>query len=202
MTVNESLFLTVTDLKQYFYCPRIVYYTYCLPLIRPTTFKMTHGIAAHEQARAKARRRTLSAYGLKRGQRHFDVPLESATLGLRGRVDLVIETDENATGAKELIPVEYKHTRRAAGSHWKRQLAAYGLMLQESWEMPVQRGFFYYLPSRRAEQVSITPRLREEVQATLATMRRMIEREAMPPPPKSRRPCVNCEFRRFCNDVL
>jgi CRISPR-associated exonuclease Cas4 len=30
----------------------------------------------------------------------------------------------------------------------------------------------------------------------------MVEREAMPQPPRSRRQCVNCEFRRFCNDVL
>jgi len=202
MTMDERLFLTVTDLKQYFYCARVVYYTYCLPLIRPVTFKMTRGITAHEQARSKERRRTLSAYGLTRGQRHFDVRLESAALGLRGRVDLAIETDENATGAKELIPVEYKHTRRAAGPHWKRQLAAYALMLQESWETPVGRGFFYYLPSRRAEEVAITPRLRTDVQKALAAMRHMIEREAMPPPPKSRRPCVDCEFRRFCNDVL
>jgi CRISPR-associated exonuclease Cas4 len=202
MTTSEDLFLTVTDLKQYFYCPRVVYYTFCLPLIRPLTFKMTRGIEAHERARPKERRRTLSAYGLTRGERHFDVQLESVELGLRGRVDMVIETDENPTGAKELIPVEYKDTRRAAGPHWKHQLTAYGLMLQQGWGTPVQRGFFYYLPTRQAEQMAITARLRNDVQKTLAAMRHMIEREAMPPPPKSRRPCVDCEFRRFCNDVL
>jgi CRISPR-associated exonuclease Cas4 len=198
---TERLILTVTDLKQYTYCPRIVYYTYCLPLIRPVTFKMTHGIAAHEQAPGKARRRTLKAYGLTRGERHFDVWLASA-LGLRGRIDLIIETDENATCTPELIPVEYKHTRRAAGRHWKRQLAAYGLMLEETWGRPVRRGFFYYLPSRQSEAVALTSRLRADVAATVDAMRHMIEREAMPPPPKRRRPCVDCEFRRFCNDVL
>lgn len=202
MTTDEPLFLTVTDLKQYAYCARVVYYSYCLPLIRPLTFKMTRGIEAHERARPRERRRTLSAYGLTRGERHFDVLVESASLGLRGRVDMVIETDENATSAKELIPVEYKHTRRAPGPHWKRQLAAYGLLLQEGWGTPVQRGFFYFLPARRAEEVVITTRLRDDAQKTLAVMRHMIEREAMPAPPKSRRPCVDCEFRRFCNDVL
>ena len=43
-----TMTFTVTDLKQYEYCPRIVYYTYCLPLIRPTTFKMEAGVQAHE----------------------------------------------------------------------------------------------------------------------------------------------------------
>jgi CRISPR-associated exonuclease Cas4 len=202
MRKNETLVFTVTDLKQFAYCPRIPYYSYCLPLIRPTTFKMKRGIAAHEEAQGKARRRTLKAYGLTRGERHFDVHLASEALGLRGRVDLVVETDETPTGAKELIPVEYKNTRRSAGQHWKRQLAAYGLMLEETWELPVRRGFFYYLPSRRAQEVSITAGLRADVQTTLETMRDVIRREAMPGAPRRRRRCVDCEFRRFCNDVL
>jgi len=199
---DERRLLTVTDLKQYFYCPRVVYYTYCLPLIRPTTFKMARGTAAHERARGKAQRRTLSAYGLERGQRHFDVSLVSPTLGLSGRVDMVIETEENPTGAKELIPVEYKHSRRQPGANWKRQLAAYGLMLEEAWGAPVRRGFFYSLITRRAEACPLTATLRKDVVALVEQMHTMIAREVMPPPPKRPSRCVDCEFRRFCNDVL
>ena len=43
---TEPLTFVVTDLKQYAYCPRVVYYTYCLPLLRPMTFKMERGIAS------------------------------------------------------------------------------------------------------------------------------------------------------------
>ena len=199
---DEQLVLTVTDLKQFAYCPRVVFFTYCLPLIRPVTYKMDRGIAAHERARTKEKRRKLVAYGLTQGERYFDVRVESTALGLRGRVDLVIETGEGASGEKELIPVEYKNTRRAAGRHWKRQLAAYGMMLEEGWGLAVRRGFVYYLPSRQAEQVTITPRLRADVREIARAMRQVINREVMPAPPKSRRPCVDCEFRRFCNDVL
>jgi len=202
MPTDEKLFMTVTDLKQFAYCPRIVYYAYCLPLIRPTTFKMERGITVHQQAKGKEQRRTLKAFGLARGERHFDVWLESATLRLRGRVDMVVETDDNATGEKELIPVEYKNSRRAVGSHWKQQLAAYGLMLEENWETPVRRGFLYLLPNRRAEEMPISARLRAGLRETVAAMQQMVAQERMPEPPKSRRPCVDCEFRRFCNDVL
>jgi CRISPR-associated exonuclease Cas4 len=195
-TEAESLVLTVTDLKQYAFCPRVVYYVHCLPLIRPVTYKMDRGITAHEDARSKARRRTLAAYNLKSGQRHFEVNLESQRLALRGRLDLVIETSDNAKGELELIPVEYKNTTRDPGAHWKQQLAAYGMMLEESWGIPVRRGFFYLLPRRRAQAISISARLCTATQATLMALR------AMPPPPKQRRRCVNCEFRRFCNDVL
>ena len=36
--------LEVTDLKQYACCPRIVFYRYCLPKIRPVTVLMEEGI--------------------------------------------------------------------------------------------------------------------------------------------------------------
>jgi CRISPR-associated exonuclease Cas4 len=196
----ERVIFTVTDLKQYAYCPRVVFYTYCLPLLRPTTYKMEAGIAAHERAEKRERRRTLAAYGLEEGKRHFDVAVASQELGLRGRIDMVIEVGEGEE--REWIVVDYKHTRRRVGRHVRRQLAAYGIMLEETWGGKVRRGFIYSLVTRKAEEVALTERLRGEVREIVAGMREMVERESMPDAPRSRRPCVNCEFRRFCNDVL
>lgn len=190
------LVFTVTDLKQYSYCPRVVYYTYCLPLLRPLTYKMEAGAAAHSQAGELERRRTLAAYGLKEGQRHFDVWVRAEGLGLQGRIDMVIETEA------ELIPVDYKHTARQIGPHIWRQLAAYGMMLEEGWGREVRRGFVYSLVTKKAQEKALTDRLREEVREAVRAMAEMVEREAMPSPPASVQKCVNCEFRRFCNDVL
>jgi CRISPR-associated exonuclease Cas4 len=198
--VEERVIFTVTDLKQYTYCPRVVFYTYCLPLLRPTTYKMEAGIAAHEKAGKQERRRTLAAYGLEEGKRHFDVEVASQELGLRGRVDVVIEVGEGEE--REWVPVDYKQTTRRTGQHIRRQLAAYGLMLEETWGGTVRRGFVYSLVTRKTEEIALTERLRGEVRGVVGAMREMVEREAMPEPPGSRRPCVNCEFRRFCNDVL
>ena len=200
LDADERRIFTVSDLKQYSYCPRIVMYAYCLPLLRPTTFKMEAGVAAHARAAPRERRRTLAAYGLEEGERQFDVSVESPILGLSGRVDMVISVGRDA--GCELIPVEYKHTRRRIGRHLRQQLAAYAMMLEETWDGSARRGFVYSLLNRRAEEVTITRRLREEVREVVADMRDMVEREAMPGPPRSRRGCVNCEFRRFCNDVL
>jgi len=191
---------TVTDVKQYAYCPRVVFYTYCLPLVRPTTYKMESGIRAHERAERRERRRTLAAYGLEEGQRHFDVDVASQELGLRGRIDVAIEIGEGEE--REWIVVDYKQTTRRTGRHIKRQLAAYGIMLEETRGGMARRGFVYSLVTRKTEEIRLTERLRGEVWEVVSAMREMVEREAMPGPPRSRRPCVNCEFRRFCNDVL
>lgn len=200
LEADDSQIFTVTDLKQYGYCPRVVVYTYCLPLVRPTTYKMDAGITAHEQAGGRERRRTLAAYGLEEGKRHFDVRLESAILPLRGRLDMMIEVVRGAS--RELIPVEYKQTRRRIGRHVRTQLAAYALLVEETWGGSVSRGFVYSLLNRSAHEVTITSRLRAEVRRAVASMQEIVQREVMPDPPRSRRGCVNCEFRRFCNDVL
>src|SRR6266446_6931547 len=76
--------LEVTDLKQYTCCPRIVFYRYCLPKIRPITFLMEEGIRQHDLEDDREERRGLRHYGLKEGERFFHLALQSAKLGLTG----------------------------------------------------------------------------------------------------------------------
>ncbi|MCG8352761.1 MAG: CRISPR-associated protein Cas4 [Chloroflexales bacterium] len=197
-----ELLCEVTDLKQWTYCPRVVYYRYCLPEIRPITALMQAGIAGHQDESEREVRRSLRTYGLTSGERAFDVPLRSSTLGLRGRVDLAVALPGRDSPAAQAIVVDYKDSERVRGSHFTLQLAAYALMLEEAWELPVRRGFLYSIPLRRAEPVSITPPLRTKVSQTTRAMQAAIRGEQMPPPPSSRRQCISCEFRRFCNDVV
>jgi CRISPR-associated exonuclease Cas4 len=192
----------VVDLKQYIYCPRIVYYHHCLPHIRPITYKMEAGLAAQAEEELRAARRSLRIYGLKRGECESNVYLESEGLGLRGQVDLVIKTDDNPLGEVELIPVDYKLSRGQLGIHFKLQLVAYGLLLQEAHGLPVKRGFLYAIPQRRAIEVPFTPGLRTKLSQALVEMQEITSKEFMPAPTKQRAKCEVCEFRRFCNDVV
>jgi CRISPR-associated exonuclease Cas4 len=194
--------LEVTDLKQYTCCPRIVFYRYCLPKIRPITYLMEEGIRHHEVEEEREERRSLRHYGVTTGERVFHLALQSSQLGLSGRVDLAIATPSkdaaNATG----IVVEYKLSEQKAGVHFKLQLAAYALLLEEAWGIPVKQAFLYSIPLRKAEPVSITPQLRKKVVQTVTEIKAMVASESMPPPPVSQGRCVTCEFRRFCNDVV
>ena len=190
-------YLRVTDLKQFVYCPRVVYYTYCLPLLRPVTYKMEAGVEAHDKATADEHRRSLRAYDLTSGQRHFDVALTSERLGLSGRIDMIIVMDE-----VEAIPVDYKLSRHEPPEHYRMQLAAYAELIEENWQVQVRQGFIYRLPLREAEGVPITAQRRASVRKQTAEIRRMIASQQIPEPTSKRGRCVNCEFRRFCNDVF
>lgn len=194
--------LEVTDLKQYVCCPRIVYYRYCCPKVRPKTFLMEEGIRRHEAEDEREERRSLRNYGLTEGERVPHLALRSTRYSLSGRLDLAIATPSRiAPGARGVV-VEYKYSENRAGPHFKLQLAAYALLLEEAWNIPVALGYLYALPHRHAEAVPITPHLRQKVVQTVQSIKRAVDGESMPPPPSSRYRCPTCEFRRFCNDVV
>jgi len=197
---QDAWLLRVIDLKQYEYCPRVVYYDYCLGGMRPTTYKMEAGIAAQERVNGLEERRSLRAYGIKTGERHYHVNVLSEKLGCSGQVDMVIETHDD--NRPRLIPVDFKLSRREPGRHFKLQLACYAMMLEDDWGQPVEEGAIYLIPTKKVVKVPITTRLRNDAIRQLLEIRRMVVSQQVPPPTPQRSRCVNCEFRRFCNDVV
>jgi len=199
-TEQETWSLRVVDLKQFEYCPRVVYYQYCLPGIRPTTYKMEAGIAAQDRVEELEGRRSLRAYGIQDGTRHFNVSVYSATLRCTGQIDLLIETKDD--DHHRFVPVDFKLSRKEPGRHFKLQLACYALMIEEERGVPVESAAIYLIPLKKSVLVPMTTRLKNEAKRKLTEMRKMVIAQQMPEPTRQRAKCVDCEFRRFCNDVL
>lgn len=190
----QPLILQVTDLKQWLYCARVVYFAYTWPAVRPEVYHMEEGRLRHEEERHRLGRRGRHLPGLPEGEYRFDVWHVSKALHLSGRVDLVIVREDEA------IPVDFKDTFRPQAAHFRWQVAAYALLVEEALSLPVRRGYVYSLPKRRGHEVRITGRTRREVKAILQAIAEALQGETFPAGPKSSAPCVACEFRRFCND--
>lgn len=192
--LDDEHFFTVTDLKQFAYCARVVFYERCLPHVRPRTYKMDAGRDAHEVESRRAARRTLAQYDQSEGKRVFDLRLASASLRLTGILDEAVFCADGA-----VFPVDYKLARQVS-AHYRLQLASYALLLEET-GAKVDKGFIYLIPKREMVAVSMTAKLRDQVRLLLEQMLAMVEREKMPEPAPNPNFCAACEFRRFCNDV-
>ena len=96
--------------------------------------------------------------------------------------------------------MDFKLTHRKA-THFEFQLVAYALLLEECWQRRVERAFLYLIPLRRAEMVPITNAAKKRVRAAVAQIVEAIHAERLPDPPRARAKCLDCEYRRFCNDV-
>jgi CRISPR-associated exonuclease Cas4 len=187
--------LTVTDLKQWAYCPRIPYYHHVMPVEFARTYKMQRGREVEAAVEAMERRRGFRRYGLERGERRFGVWLHSDTLGLSGKLDLLIVTEDAC------YPVDFKDTEGGVRYNHRVQLAAYALLVEENRARPVSLAFVYLVPSRQLVTVPVGVKEREAVTHAVVEMRQVIEQEKMPGPTPVRARCTACEFRNYCADI-
>jgi len=187
--------LTVTDLKQWAYCPRIPYYHHVMPVDFARTYKMERGRDIEAAVQAMEKRRGFHRYGLEKGERRFGAWLHSPVLGMAGKLDLLVVTQEAA------YPVDFKDTEGGVRHNHRAQLAAYAMLVEENLRRPVPRTFVYLVPTRQLVSVSVGAKEREEVVRALAEMRQAIREENMPGPAPVRAKCIACEFRNYCADI-
>lgn len=187
--------LRVSDVRQYVYCPRIIYFNYVIPVPRSKTVKMEEGLKSHEEFSELESRRTLARYGLDEGTREFKVYLESKRLGLAGRLDLLITT------GSAVYPVEFKFTSGHPGLHHKYQLVAYGMMAEESRGKPCRTGFIYVIPTKKVFRLSIDESARLYTRKIVTAMFRIVRTGALPRRTRWGGRCRDCEFRNYCRDA-
>lgn len=188
--------LRVNDLKQYAYCPRVVFYQNVMPVDKKATYKMEHGKVAEAKMDELEKRRKLHRYHLDQGRRRFHVWVHSQRLGLSGKLDMLIETDD------ALYPVDFKFTEGPAHRNHAHQICGYGLILEELYTRRVERGFIYLIPQNDAVEIEITDALRQETLRMLDEIREMVQREIFPEPTPYRNRCTDCEYRNYCGDVF
>ncbi len=187
--------IPVTDLKQWAYCERIVYYHRVMPAVGKPTFKMREAVAAQDLIESLEMRRSLQAYGLEHATRRFNVWLSDETLGLSGKADLILETPEN------VAVVDFKLTSGELGDNHRAQLAGYSMLAEAVLGVPARRAFVYRIPDNRIFAVDITDELREAVVGAVDAIRKMCDVQWSPPPTPVRARCVECEFANYCADV-
>ncbi len=200
--------LTAGDIKQYLYCPRIIFYRYLMPSFRFTTYKMKEGNLRQREEIILEKRRTLVRFGItgwgrKRAlseddiQRYFSLKLSSDRLGLSGIVDMAIVTPA------EVIPIDFKDGAFSLGKtialHHKYQLLAYGLLLEETFKKRAERGFVHSLEDGSTKEVLFTEGARTFLLGKMRKMRGMIHTEAMPEGTPYWGRCRECEYRLFCH---
>jgi CRISPR-associated exonuclease Cas4 len=193
--LEDAIHITVGDLKQWSYCPRVVYYHKVMSGCAVPTHKMNAGAKAQAWLEPLELRRTLSRYGFLEGRRHTALNLFDPELRLKGKIDWLIEDGTRAA------VVECKLTAGDPAPNHKLQLAGYALLIERlfQWQVPVC--FVYRIPDECLFPIPITETERGEVMRALDAIRKMIAEEAIPEPTELRARCHDCEYSNFCADV-
>lgn len=187
--------LVVTDLKQWVYCRRIVFYRLVMPGVGKPTYKMEEAKRAQEMVEGLEMRRTLSKYGFENANRRFGVWLSDEGAGLSGKVDLLVEDGWRG------VVVDFKLTAGDPGENHRMQLAGYAWLVERALGLAVRQGFLYRIPDGRVFEQAIGREETERVERAVREMRRCREEEDLPAATEVRGRCVECEYQNYCGDV-
>jgi len=187
--------LPVTELRQWSYCPRVVYYHLTMPGAGRSTFKMEEGLRAQDLIESLEMRRTLREYGMADAERQFGVWLSDEEAGLSGKVDLLLR------GERTAAVVDFKLTSGEMGENHRMQLAGYAVLVEKVLGLAVPVTFLFRIPDNKVIAVAVTEELRGRVAAAVGAIRGMRESQEMPDATAVRGRCGECEYANYCGDV-
>ena len=176
MTTEEDLNLVnVSDLNQYLYCPRRLYYL---------MFYDTQGLNYY-----LADGRSKHTHQSRRGGWYREMYLRSDRLHLHGKIDLL-------EGKTRLTPVERKHGDTYYDND-EIQLAAYCMILEDYLGEPVRMGYLYLFGTNERYAITITDWHREKVLEVTRAIRNMTI-DAIPDFADNPNKCNNCSAVQYC----
>jgi CRISPR-associated exonuclease Cas4 len=187
--------IAVTDLKQWVYCERIVFYHRVMQAVGKPTFKMREAVQAQDLIESLEMRHGLHRYGFEIARRNFNVWLNDSELGLSGKADLILETQA------EVAVVDFKLTGGEVGDNHRIQLSAYALLAEIIYGKPSPVAFLYRIPDNSIFSLEITPKMRAIVVGAAHAIHAMTEYESFPGPTPVRGRCAECEYANYCGDI-
>ena len=181
-------------IRQWCFCPRVVYYRELLNLQSYKPLWVKQGEDKHLSFKDLIRRREFAKLGLSKGIRYFDLSIESEKYDLYGVVDLIIEC-ENA-----VYVVDYKTGDKIYRGQIM-QMIAYCLLAQERFNKPAPYGIFLYGDRGRLNKmIEIKEKDIQELLSTCNQINDMLSKGVKPNSDASIHQCMQCEYLNHCND--
>ncbi|XRO74657.1 CRISPR-associated protein Cas4 [Methanocaldococcus sp. 28A] len=189
--------ITVSDVVEYMYCPRFVY------------FERVLGIPQHEEKREKVligrnihdlKEKINKNYirkSINAKAKFLNVYLSSKKYRIVGIVDEVLELENGSYAPLDYKFAEYKN--RLFKTH-KYQSILYGLLIKENFGVEVNRGFVVYVRSGNlVKKINFKQKDFEDAVRFIDLIFDIIENEKFPMNIKvNKRKCIDCCYRNIC----
>lgn len=193
---QEEIFITPSDVIEYLFCPRFIYFMKCLdiPQHEDVRYKVMKGREVHEE-KAKINKEYLRK---KLGcmAKDISVYLTSSTLHLRGEVDEVLSFPDGT-----LAPLDYKF---AEYKDWvfqthKYQSVLYALLIMENYGGDVKRGYVCYIRSNNfIKEIPFSNTDFQKAKNLVGEILKIVSRGYYPKKASSLAHCIDCCYKNIC----
>lgn len=190
-----SYSVPVNLIRQWCYCPRVVYYMELTNVSFHRPIWVKQGEQFHQIEEKLWRRRNLSRFNLQNGKTYHNLMMRNNKLGFHGIVDMAIETDI------AVHAVEFKISAGNKKRGDQLQLSAYAMLLEKYFSKPSLVGFLVG-KGKSLNIINIDADKRRSVMEVSNKIRQMLRRGSKPDSSATVAQCCVCEYVNFCNDRL
>ena len=198
MAYREEEWLSLSGIQHYAFCPR-QWALIHVEQLWADNLRTVEGELLHQKAHDSSDRESRGDVLIMRG-----VSIQSRELGVSGQCD-VLEFHREERGItlaqKEgtwcPFPIEYKRGRPKENDADRLQLCAQAICLEEMLACKIEKGALFYGETRRREEVTFTPELRNTVHRFFAEMHGYFAR-GYTPKVKGSKSCGACSLAEEC----
>jgi len=196
LQTKEQIFLTPTEIIEYLFCPRFIYFMHCLniPQHEEQRFKVLVGRKVHEKKDKTNKNYLRTKIGCIKKENL--VYLISEKYHLKGEVDEVLLLKD-----KTMAPLDYKYSEykeRLYRTH-KIQSVLYGLLIMDNYSCEVKRGFLCYIRSKNLlKEIIFKESDFEKVNDIIKEMIFIIQNGYFPKGTAYKTRCIDCCYKNIC----
>jgi len=177
MKKSVEEFVNVSEINQYLYCPRRLYYIKFYNTIGEN-YEIRDGILKHEKSST-------------RGGWIKSMFLKSVSLGIKGKIDVIEDED---------FPIPIERKRAKSGKYYKNdeyQLVSYCLLLEDELNEKIPYGYIYLFSSDERHKIKMTKDKRKKVEKIIQEIKNLSV-EKPPAYASNLNKCKKCSTRKFC----
>lgn len=163
-----------------------------IPQHEEKSFKAIKGREIHNLKLVTNKEYLRKKIGVK--EKYTDVYLTTETL--RGKVDEVLLLNDGT-----MAPLDYKFAKYndRVYNTYKTQLASYALLIEQNFNLPVNKGFLVYVRSKnKLIEVEINEQLKQKIKKEISAIIDIIDNNLFPKSTKAKSKCLTCTYRNIC----
>jgi len=192
----ERIYITPSEVVEYLYCPRFIYFMNCLciPQHEEKRYKVLKGREVHG-GKVKINKNYLRRkLGCK--SKEISVHLCSDKYHLNGIIDEVLFLEDDTAA-----PLDYKFAKykdRLFRTH-KYQSVLYALLIKDNYSVEVQKGYVCYIRSRNlVREIEFKKNDFRKATEIIEEILRIIQMGFYPKKTSSPVKCIDCCYKNIC----
>lgn len=194
--MSDFQFITPSEVMEYLFCPRFVYYMNVLKIEQHEHRRtlVNKGREIHQLKMVQNKDYLRKSAGAK--DKMIDVYLSSESLKLVGRMDEVLFLEDGSAA-----PLDYKYAfwENKIYKTLRYQQVLYALLIMENFHLPVHKAFIVYTRTKNhLEEIAITAKLIDQAKKILDEVFTIINLAIYPQATKTKRKCEDCTYRNIC----